>query len=139
VRLPLTSRLADPTIGATPAIANVPEESAEYEQYELSAYRWQQNGRKIFRIPERNEVIRRQHWRCSNWDKPSKEKGCKAKYKIDIYADGKPASEPNKSQVPHNHPPPTERGRIDMETQLQMAVSPLKREVTDTTNVPPYP
>ena len=51
----------------------------------------------------------------------------------DIYADGKPASEPNKSTVPHNHPPPTERGRVDMETQLQMAVSPLKREVT------PYP
>lgn len=108
----------------------VNEETGEtIPQYDISLYRWQQNGRKLSKITEKNETLRRQHWRCSNWDKPSKEKGCKAKYRIDIYENGKPASEPYKNDTPHNHLPPPERGRVDMETQLQLAVQPVKREV----------
>jgi hypothetical protein len=114
------------TAVVTAPVSHVEVETTEFPQYELSAYRWQQNGRKISKLGD-GKVVRRQHWRCSNWDKPSKEKGCKAKFRIDITTDG-PESEPIKSDIPHNHLPPPEKGRVDMETQFQMAVRPLKQQ-----------
>jgi len=116
--------LVDPNANA---VAPTPNDD-KYPQFELSAYRWQQNGRKITKKADTNKTVRRQHWRCSNWDKPTKELGCKAKFRIDI-VDGKPGdSEPIKSEALHNHLPPPDRGRVDLETQLQMSVRPTKRE-----------
>lgn len=80
--------------------------SNEFDDPNIIKYNWQTDG-GLKEVKNNDGTVNERQWyRCSNYKKPSKEEGCKARYSTDILPSGKKIVS-NPVSTPHNHPPPS--------------------------------